>query len=79
MSEFDQLWVWSDPAIASSLGWYREVAENRRPAKFRIARTLAVTLDLERAVEAALWDELARLTPVFLSLCHCLHLHRIHA
>jgi putative pyruvate formate lyase activating enzyme len=66
MSEFEQLWVWSDPAIAASLGWYREVAENRRPAKFRIARTIPVTLSLEAAAEAALWDELERLTPVFL-------------
>ncbi len=23
MTGFDQLWVWSDPAIADSLGWYR--------------------------------------------------------
>jgi putative pyruvate formate lyase activating enzyme len=66
MSEFDQLWVWSDPAIAKSLGWYREVAENRRPAKLRIARTIPATLSLQAACEAALWDELERLTPVFL-------------
>ncbi len=66
MSAFDQLWVWDDPAIAASLGWYREVAENRRPAKFRIARSIPVALSLEGTDEAALWNELDRLTPVFL-------------
>jgi hypothetical protein len=29
--------VWSDPATRHRLAWYRAVAENRRPAKFRIA------------------------------------------
>jgi len=67
MSEFEQLWVWSDPAIAESLGWYRAVAENRRPAKFRIARSVPVTLSLEAAPEEALWAEVERLTPVFLA------------
>jgi putative pyruvate formate lyase activating enzyme len=67
MSEFDRLWVWSDPDIARSLGWYREVAENRRPAKFRIARTIPATLALGEASEAALWAELEELTPAFLA------------
>ena len=67
MTGFDQLWVWSDPAIADSLGWYRAVANNRRPAKFRIARTLPVEVSLEKAPEEALWEELERLTPVFLA------------
>jgi putative pyruvate formate lyase activating enzyme len=67
MTEFEQLWVWSDPAIAASLGWYREVAENRKPAKFRIARTVAAALAPEAASEAALWDELDRQTPDFRS------------
>ncbi len=29
-----------DPAIRGALPWYLEVAENRRPAKFRIAATI---------------------------------------
>jgi hypothetical protein len=37
MTEFDRLLVWSDPATRRRLGWYRAVAANRRPAKFRIA------------------------------------------
>ena len=67
MTGFDQLWFWSDPAIADALGWYRAVANNRRPAKFRIARTLPVEVSLEKAPEEALWEELERLTPVFLA------------
>ena len=67
MTGFDQLWVWSDPAIADSLGWYRAVANNRRPAKFRIASTIPVAVPLRESPEAALWGELERLTPDFLA------------
>ena len=62
---FDQLSAWKDPAIAKRLGWYLDVAENRKPAKFRIARTIPVALSLKNSPEDALWDELDRLTPVF--------------
>jgi putative pyruvate formate lyase activating enzyme len=46
MSDLAHLEIWADPAIRDSLSWYLEVAENRRPAKFRIAATLATHLDL---------------------------------
>ena len=62
---FDPLSAWKDPAVAKRLGWYLDVAENRKPAKFRIARTIPVALSLADAPEDALWDELDRLTPVF--------------
>ena len=62
---FDQLAAWKDPAVAKRLGWYLDVAENRKSAKFRIARTVPVALSLADAPEDALWDELDRLTPVF--------------
>ena len=67
MTDFGQLWVWRDPALAQSLGWYAAVAANRKPAKFRIAATIPVSLALEEAPEQALWEELERLTPAFLS------------
>ena len=41
MSNLAHLKIWDDPAIRGSLSWYLDVAENRRPAKFRIAATLA--------------------------------------
>ena len=44
MGEFSQLQVWRDPGIAGALAWYRQVAENRMPAKFRIAATIPVVL-----------------------------------
>src|SRR5262249_43150678 len=66
MSALDQLWVWDDPAIKDRLSWYLAVAENRKPAKFRIARTIPTALSLADASEDALWHELERLTPVFL-------------
>ena len=66
MQDFDQLWVWDDSALAGALGWYRAVAQNRQPAKFRIAATVPLGLDPDAADEDALWDELERLTPAFL-------------
>ena len=62
-----RLQIWNDPAISGALAWYRDVAENQRPAKLRIAATLATPLDFAAAPEEALWDELDRLTPIFLS------------
>ena len=70
MADFDRLWIWDDPATAASLGWYRAVAANRKPAKFRIARTVPVELSLTQSSEGDLWDELDRLTPVFLARWH---------
>jgi putative pyruvate formate lyase activating enzyme len=67
MTEFDRLFVWDDPALAAAMAWYRDVATNRRPAKFRIAATIPAALALEDAGEDALWAELDRLTPVFLA------------
>jgi len=66
MNDLGTLRVWEDPAIRGALSWYLEVAENRRPAKFRIAATLATELDRSESSEEALWAELDRLTPIFL-------------
>src|SRR5215813_13591944 len=65
MSDLAQLKIWDDPAIRDGLSWYLEVAENRRPAKFRISSTLATHIDPVASSEAALWAELDRLTPIF--------------
>src|SRR5215472_16454398 len=65
MSDLAHLKIWDDPAIRDSLSWYLEVAENRRPAKFRIAATLATHLDPVASSEEALWAEFDRLTPIF--------------
>ncbi len=70
MDDFDRLWIWDDPATAAALGWYRAVAANRMPAKFRIARTVPVAVPLAESSEAELWEELDRLTPVFLGRRH---------
>jgi putative pyruvate formate lyase activating enzyme len=67
MSDLANLRVWDDAAIHGALSWYLDVAENRRPAKFRIAATIATELDLEASSEEALWSELDRLTPIFLA------------
>ena len=64
MSDLAHLKIWDDPAIRDSLSWYLEVAENRRPAKFRIASTLATQIDPVASSEQALWAELDRLTPI---------------
>jgi putative pyruvate formate lyase activating enzyme len=67
MSDLPALTIWNDPAIHAALSWYLDVAENRRPAKFRIAATVAAELDPAESSEDALWAELDRLTPTFLS------------
>ena len=41
MGDLAKLKIWDDPAIGGALSWYLDVAENRRPAKFRIAATVA--------------------------------------
>jgi hypothetical protein len=45
MSDLSKLRIWDDQAIHNALSWYLDVAENRRPAKFRIAATVATGLD----------------------------------
>ena len=67
MSDLGKLTIWNDPAIRGALSWYLDVAENRRPAKFRIAATIATQLDPAASREDALWAELDRLTPIFLA------------
>src|SRR4029077_1910089 len=66
MSDLARLRIWDDPAIRDGLSWYLAVAENKRPAKFRIAATLPTQLDPATSGEEALWAELDRLTPTFL-------------
>src|SRR5262249_44656247 len=67
MGDLAKLTIWDDPSIRSALSWYLDVAENRRPAKFRIAATVATQLDLTASSEDALWVELDRLTRIFLA------------
>jgi hypothetical protein len=66
MSDLGRLRVWEDPAIRGALTRYLDVAENRRPAKFRIAASLSTELHPSESSEDALWAELDRLTPMFL-------------
>jgi len=65
MSDLGRLSVWKDSTIRGALSWYVDVAENRRPAKFRIAATLATDIDPATSSEEALWAELNRLIPIF--------------
>ena len=67
MSDLARLRIWDDPAIRGALAWYLDVAENHRPAKFRIAATVATDFDPAASAEDALWAELDRLTPLFVA------------
>ncbi len=69
---FDELPCWRDAHVARRLGWYRDVALNRKPAKFRIAQTIPVALTPEGATEDALWRELDRMTPTFVARWHAI-------
>jgi putative pyruvate formate lyase activating enzyme len=64
MGDLAKLKIWDDPVIRDALSL--DVAENRRPAKFRIAATVATQLDPAASSEDALWAELGRLTPISL-------------
>lgn len=60
MTDLGRLWVWRDPGLARSLGWYVAVTANRRPAKFRITAVIPASLPLTGAPGPALWEEVAR-------------------
>ena len=53
MSDLDRLRVWDDSAVRGALSWYLDVAENRRPAKFRIAAAIATQPELTRRIRDA--------------------------
>ena len=65
MGSLERLRIWEDPAIRDALAWYLDVAENRRPAKFRIAVTVPTSFDPTTAPEEALWAELEHRIPSF--------------
>lgn len=68
MSEFDTLWIWQEENLRGRLCWYRQVATNRMPAKFRIAQSIPVTLSLQEESEETLWNTLEEKTAHFLAL-----------
>jgi uncharacterized Fe-S radical SAM superfamily protein PflX len=68
MVDFANLWIWQEADLGGQLSWYRQVALNEKPAKFRIAQHIPVELALEAAAEETLWDTLDAKTPVFLDL-----------
>jgi putative pyruvate formate lyase activating enzyme len=67
MGAFDALSVWRAADFRGSLGWYRAVAANRLPAKFRILASLPARCALD-APEPELWQALDAATGEFLPL-----------
>ncbi|GBD44304.1 hypothetical protein HRbin40_01789 [bacterium HR40] len=67
MQPFERLWIWREERVARALSWYRQVATDRMPAKFRICATIPAGLEPASADERALSAELDRLTPFFLA------------
>src|SRR5688500_7661617 len=67
MSAFDALSFWRDADFRGRMAWYREVAANRLPAKFRICAALPAGVALD-APEEELWRALEAATPEFLEL-----------
>ena len=68
MVDFANLWIWQEADLGGQLSWYRQVALNEKPAKFRVAQHIPVELALEAVAEETLWDTLDAKTPVFLDL-----------
>ncbi|MGQ0546686.1 MAG: radical SAM protein [Betaproteobacteria bacterium] len=67
MKSFDTLSFWSEADFRGGMQWYRAVAANRWPAKFRLCAGLPAGIALD-APEDELWGALDAATPVFLSL-----------
>jgi len=67
MSDLSSLRVWREPDLKGLMPWYRAVADNRAPAKFRVAGKVPVAVALD-APEEELWAELDARTPQFLDL-----------
>src|SRR5438445_549356 len=65
MTAFDALSFWREADFSGCMGWYREVAANRLPAKFRICAALPAGVALE-APEEDLWRALQAGTEDFL-------------
>ncbi len=72
MSELSSLSLWQDEDMRGRLPWYHHVADNLMPAKFRIARHIAVEVSLADASEEVLWEELVVKTPKFLNLWYAI-------
>ncbi len=67
MSDLSSLRIWREPDLNGRMLWYRAVADNRRPAKFLIARHVPAVVALD-ADEDALWRALDAGMPGFLDL-----------
>ena len=67
MSAFDALSFWREADFHGRMQWYREVAANRLPAKFRICAALPAGVALE-APEDELWCALEAATSRFIDL-----------
>lgn len=67
MSSLGSLSIWQQPGLRGQLRWYRQVADNLKPAKFRIAEQVPIDVALD-SPEAQLWEALERATPRFLAL-----------
>jgi putative pyruvate formate lyase activating enzyme len=67
MGGLDGFGFWRHPDFQAGFGWYRDVAANRKPAKFLLARAVPANVPLD-APEEVLWRELERGTGAFLEL-----------
>jgi putative pyruvate formate lyase activating enzyme len=67
MGDLSGLRIWREPDLRERMPWYRAVADNLRPAKFRIARHIPANVALD-APEEALWAELDARTEDFVGL-----------
>jgi len=67
MTGLDGLTFWRHPDFRTGFERYRDVAANRRPAKFLLARAIEIDTALD-APEDALWRELKAKTPGFVAL-----------
>jgi putative pyruvate formate lyase activating enzyme len=66
MNSFNHLPIWQEPDLRGQLSWYRRVASNEMPAKFRIASQIPVEVCPAEASEQTLWELLDEKTDLFL-------------
>ena len=70
MYGFRDLKIWNDLELKSKLNWYYQVAMNKKPAKYLIARKIACDIDLKNTSIDDLWEYHKNLSDKFTELWH---------
>lgn len=57
--------IWNDKTVRNRLGWYYEVMNKRKPAKYLICKSIKCEIDVKNSNLDELWIEHSRLSEIF--------------